>query len=166
MHLYRAHDESFYVLEETLTIFTPDAEQEIPAGGCVFFPRGVAHRFANPSDRPVRYLAVCSGGLERFLAELNETWTSGDEQRHRDVLERWESEVVWEGSEECRSSQRCDRRFEARTQGAFVAESYGRDRGRSIGASSAAWRHSCHFAEPSRARHQARCENQAARASS
>src|SRR4051812_12730544 len=70
MHRHRSHDESFYVIEGTLTVSTPDGEHEIAAGDYVFVPRGCAHTFANRSDALVRFIGIGSGGLDTFLADL------------------------------------------------------------------------------------------------
>jgi quercetin dioxygenase-like cupin family protein len=91
MHLHRSHDESLYLIQGTLTVVTPDCEQEVGAGGYVFFPRGMAHTFTNRSDGPVRFVAIASGGLDRFIVELRK---ANDDAARRAVLERYESELV------------------------------------------------------------------------
>jgi uncharacterized cupin superfamily protein len=91
MHVHRSHDESFYVLEGTLTVVTPAGEQEVGTGGYVFFPRGLAHTFANHTNGPVRLLAVASAGLDRFVAEL---YAAADDAARRAVLERYETELA------------------------------------------------------------------------
>jgi quercetin dioxygenase-like cupin family protein len=93
MHLHRSHDESFYVIEGTVTVLTPDSEQEVDAGGFVFVPRGTAHTITNRSeDDAVRYVAIASGGLDRFIAELRE---AEDDAARRAVLERYDTEPVY-----------------------------------------------------------------------
>ena len=90
MHLHRSHDESFYVLEGIATLLTPDSEQEVDVGGFVFVPRGTAHTITNRSeDDAVRYLAIASGGLDRFIMELR---TAGNDADRRAVLERYDTE--------------------------------------------------------------------------
>ena len=91
MHLHRSHDESFYVLEGIATLLTPDSEQEIDVGGFVFVPRGTAHTITNRSeDDAVRYLAIATGGLDRFIMELR---TADDPDRGA-VFERYDTELV------------------------------------------------------------------------
>ena len=91
MHLHRSHEESFYVIEGTLTVTTPDGEDEVVAGVYVFFPRGTAHTFTNRHDGPVRYVAIAGGGLDRFVAEL---YAAEDDAARRAVLERYDTELV------------------------------------------------------------------------
>jgi uncharacterized cupin superfamily protein len=92
MHLHRSHDESFYVIEGTVTVLTPDSEQDVGVGGFVFVPRGTAHTLTNRSeDDAVRYVAIASGGLDRFIAELR---TADDNAARREVLERYDTELV------------------------------------------------------------------------
>ena len=92
MHLHRSHDESFYVLEGIATLLTPDGEQDVDVGGFVFVPRGTAHTITNRSeDDAVRYLAIASGGLDRFIVELRE---ADDDADRRAVLERYDTELV------------------------------------------------------------------------
>ena len=92
MHLHRSHDESFYVIEGIATVLSPDGEREVGVGGYVFVPRGTAHTITNRSeDDAVRYLAIASGGLDRFVAELRE---ADDADARRAVLERYDTEPV------------------------------------------------------------------------
>jgi quercetin dioxygenase-like cupin family protein len=92
MHLHRSHDESFYVLEGTATLLTPEGEHDVDPGGYVFVPRGTAHTITNRSeDDAVRYVSIATGGLDRFIAELRE---AGDDAATRAVLERYETEML------------------------------------------------------------------------
>ena len=66
-------DEAFYVLEGELTFQVEDAVITKRAGELAFAPRGVAHTLANQSDRPARYVLVCTpAGFERYFARMNE----------------------------------------------------------------------------------------------
>jgi uncharacterized cupin superfamily protein len=91
LHLHRSLDESFYVVEGTVTVITTGSEQEVGAGGYVFFPRGTPHSLQNRGDVPVRYLSIGSGGLDRFAREL---FAAEDDDTRRAVYERWETELV------------------------------------------------------------------------
>lgn len=92
MHVHGSHDESFYVLEGTATLLTPENEHEVEEGGFVFVPRGTAHTITNRSeDDAVRYVAIASGGLDRFIAELRE---AEDDDARRAVLERYDTEPL------------------------------------------------------------------------
>jgi len=64
-------DETFCVLEGTLTFRVEDDYRTATAGDVVFAPRGVAHTFANLSDAPARYLLVCTpAGFEGYFARM------------------------------------------------------------------------------------------------
>jgi uncharacterized cupin superfamily protein len=94
MHVHRSHDESFYVLEGIATLVTPEGEHEIDEGGYVFVPRGTAHTITNRSeDDAVRYLAVATAGLDRFIAELREADVD-DLDAQRAVLARYDTELL------------------------------------------------------------------------
>ena len=74
------------------TLLTPDGERDVEPGGYVFVPRGTPHTITNRSeDDAVRYVAIASGGLDRFIAELRE---AEDEAATRVVFERYETEQV------------------------------------------------------------------------
>jgi quercetin dioxygenase-like cupin family protein len=63
---HHAFDEAFYVLDGELTFQVGDALVTRGAGELAFAPRGAVHTLANLSDRPARYLLVCTpGGFER-----------------------------------------------------------------------------------------------------
>jgi quercetin dioxygenase-like cupin family protein len=64
-----AFDEAFYVLEGELT-YQLDEELSTAAAGELAFARGgVPHTLANRSDRPARFLIVCTpAGFEREFA--------------------------------------------------------------------------------------------------
>jgi len=92
MHVHGSHDESFYVLEGTATLLTPENEQAVEEGGFVFVPRGTAHTITNRSeDDAVRYVAIASGGLDHFIAELRE---AEDDDARRAVLERYDTQPL------------------------------------------------------------------------
>jgi quercetin dioxygenase-like cupin family protein len=91
LHLHRSHDESFFVVEGTVTVITTGSEQEVGAGGYVFFPRGTPHTLQNRSDASVRYLSIGTGGLDRFARELS---AAENDDARRAVYERWETELV------------------------------------------------------------------------
>lgn len=71
-HIHRETIESFYVLEGELKVTLAGNTRIAEAGGFVFVPTDVLHKFANASnDHPVRFLLVVSpGGLEGYFREL------------------------------------------------------------------------------------------------
>ncbi len=65
-------DESFYVLEGELTFQLGETLRAGMPGDLVFAPRGAVHTLANLSERPARYLLVCTPGLfTRYFEQLN-----------------------------------------------------------------------------------------------
>ena len=75
-HLHHAEDESFYVIEGTMTIFVGDERISAGPGTYVFGPRGVPHGFRVEGEQPARYLVLATpGGFEEFVLELAEPAT-------------------------------------------------------------------------------------------
>jgi len=75
-HLHHAEDESFYVVEGTMTIFIGDERISAGPGTYVFGPRGIPHGFRVEGDQPARYLVLATpGGFEEFVLELAEPAT-------------------------------------------------------------------------------------------
>ena len=72
-HLYRNHDEVFYVIKGTLTVRMGAETGRAPEGSFVVIPRGVVHQPSNPTDRPVHVLLLFPpGGMDRFFGEATE----------------------------------------------------------------------------------------------
>lgn len=72
-HLHHHHDETFYVLEGTLTVRIGDRTVTADAGSFVLVPHGVVHQPSNPGAEPVRVLLFFSpGGMDRFFVEAAE----------------------------------------------------------------------------------------------
>ena len=70
LHVHRAEDESFYVLEGEVTFVCGDREFRAPAGSFVFLPRDVPHTFVVEGDRPARLLTLMTpGGGEGFFRD-------------------------------------------------------------------------------------------------
>jgi quercetin dioxygenase-like cupin family protein len=65
-------DESFYVLDGELTFQLCETLRTRNPGELVFAPRGAAHALANLSERPARYLLVCTPGqFTHYFEQLN-----------------------------------------------------------------------------------------------
>ena len=67
-HVHHHEDESFYVLEGTLTIYLDDQVVRAQPGSYVLIPKGLRHAFVNRGAEPVRSLITLSpAGLEGFF---------------------------------------------------------------------------------------------------
>jgi len=70
-HIHRREDESFYVLEGSLTIHIGGNTLVASRGDFAFLPRGIVHSFKNTSDVNARALVVITpAGLENYFAEV------------------------------------------------------------------------------------------------
>jgi len=82
LHVHRATEEAFYVLDGTFGFQVGDGLIEGPAGAFVFVPRGLAHTYWNQGSTPARLLIVISPpGFESYFEELSEGLAAaGDSQ--------------------------------------------------------------------------------------
>ena len=62
LHMHYGVEEMFFVLAGTPTVRTPAGEEQLSPGDVVYFPEGPdgLHDFSNPTDEPVRLLAISS----------------------------------------------------------------------------------------------------------
>jgi quercetin dioxygenase-like cupin family protein len=69
LHLHRADDEAWYVLEGEMSYFVGGYEPtRIGAGDIAFGPKGVPHTYRVEGDQDARWLAICTpGDFERFV---------------------------------------------------------------------------------------------------
>jgi uncharacterized cupin superfamily protein len=60
MHMHYGVEEMFFVLSGTLTVRTPEGEEQLSPGDVVYFPEGPdgLHVFSNTSEEPARMIAV------------------------------------------------------------------------------------------------------------
>lgn len=70
LHVHRAEDEAFYVLEGEVSFEVGGDRLRARAGDFVFAPRGVPHRFGVESPEARLLVFVVPGGFERFFAEV------------------------------------------------------------------------------------------------
>lgn len=71
-HFHAEEDETLYVLEGELELWTPDRAIRIGVGGTAFLPRHLPHRYTAVGERPCRFLLVITpAGLEQFFREAN-----------------------------------------------------------------------------------------------
>jgi quercetin dioxygenase-like cupin family protein len=72
LHIHRATDEGFYVLEGTFGFQAGDETVEGQAGAFVHIPRGLAHTYWNQGSVPARLLIIISPpGFEAYFEELS-----------------------------------------------------------------------------------------------
>lgn len=70
-HVHDGHDEIFYVVDGTLTVFTASDPINVHAGSLVIVPKGAQHTFANPADVPMRMVGTFSPArFEHYFDEL------------------------------------------------------------------------------------------------
>ena len=63
-------EETFYVLEGTLTVQAGEKTVHASPGDCVYLPRGIAHSFKNTGNVDAKLIAVLTpAGLEKFFEE-------------------------------------------------------------------------------------------------
>jgi len=75
-HVHHAEDETFYVLEGTLTFLCGETRVVGGLGTFVYGPRGVPHGFRTAVDAPARLLVLNTpAGFERFVMEMSEPAT-------------------------------------------------------------------------------------------
>ena len=72
-HIHHREDESFHLLEGTLTMQVGGDTITASAGDFVFLPRGIAHSFRNTGDGYAKALVLTTpAGLEGFFSEVFE----------------------------------------------------------------------------------------------
>lgn len=68
LHVHHGQDESFWVLEGTLTFRCGDRTFTAGPGSFTFLPRGVPHTFVVEGDAPARLLSLTTpGGFEQYF---------------------------------------------------------------------------------------------------
>lgn len=76
-HQHNNCEETFYVLEGTLTIKIRDKQYELKEGSFVFIPRGTPHGQGNFSNKRVRLLTTFTpGGFDLFFQDRVELFKS------------------------------------------------------------------------------------------
>lgn len=70
LHVHQREEESFHLLEGTLTIEAGGKTLNASSGDFVYLPRGMAHSFKNTGNADAKFLVVVTpAGLENFFAE-------------------------------------------------------------------------------------------------
>jgi len=79
-HIHEREDEAFYILEGELSFQIGERTAIASAGTFVFAPRGIVHKFSNPSSKPVKALVIASpAGFEKALEEMAQIAPRGDQ---------------------------------------------------------------------------------------
>jgi quercetin dioxygenase-like cupin family protein len=76
-HVHHREDESFFVLEGSLTVRVGDEIFSATPGSFVFCPRDVPHLLTLESEQVRMLTLVTPGGLESFFVELGEPAVGG-----------------------------------------------------------------------------------------
>jgi mannose-6-phosphate isomerase-like protein (cupin superfamily) len=71
LHVHPDFEETFYVLDGTLSFRVGDQTRDGGPGTVAHIPRGLPHTFANPSDQPAHALVIVTpGGFEAYFEAL------------------------------------------------------------------------------------------------
>ena len=91
LHIHSVQEDTFYVLEGTLTIQLDDDIIELSPGDFGTAPPGIPHSFTNAhSDRLCKAINLMTPGIgfDEYIAQIDELAATGD----RDALERLHAE--------------------------------------------------------------------------
>jgi mannose-6-phosphate isomerase-like protein (cupin superfamily) len=84
-HVHDHEDESFYVLDGSLTAYCGDDVWEAGPGSFVFLPRGIPHHFTIGRSGSARVLLIVTpGGIESYFQEISAAPDEATRQRVRD----------------------------------------------------------------------------------
>lgn len=75
-HTHSREDETFVVLEGTVTFSCAGTEMTVGPGGAVFLPRGLRHSFRLATPRAVLLTLITPAGLEAMFLEGGEPATA------------------------------------------------------------------------------------------
>ena len=76
IHTHHNEDETFYVLEGQVTLFSGDDRVDLEAGDFFFVPRGVTHAYLVRSDRARMLVTISPSGTEQLFVSLGVPVTS------------------------------------------------------------------------------------------
>lgn len=72
-HTHAKEEESYFMLEGTMTMQLGDQEWMIESGDFVHVPAKIIHGYSNPSEQSIRFLAWSVGGaVDEFFTEMSE----------------------------------------------------------------------------------------------
>ena len=88
LHIHHGDDEAWHVLEGTLRFRFTDRTVDVPAGGTVWVPAGVAHTY---EAIDARYLIVLTPRIADLIRELRRT---ADDALLPAIYLKYESEML------------------------------------------------------------------------
>jgi quercetin dioxygenase-like cupin family protein len=72
LHIHHGEDETFYVLEGTVTVFAGEEEIHLAPGDYGFVPRGLAHAYLVTSERARMLVTFSPSGFEDVFMRFGE----------------------------------------------------------------------------------------------
>jgi quercetin dioxygenase-like cupin family protein len=79
-HIHDREDETFYLLQGTLTVRVGDQTFNASQGDCAHLPRGIVHSFRNTGKENARMLVTATpAGIEKFFEEAFNPAVEGKE---------------------------------------------------------------------------------------
>jgi mannose-6-phosphate isomerase-like protein (cupin superfamily) len=90
LHLHRAEDEAWYVLDGRLGFRVGEDEVEAGPGEGVLVPRGTPHAYWNAVPGPTRYLIVMGPKTAALLEEVHKPGA----RDFAELFERFDSELL------------------------------------------------------------------------
>ena len=85
LHVHRAEDETFFVLDGEVTVLVGGRRIDLGPGDYAFAPRGVEHAYVVRSERARMLVTLSPAGLEELFIELGVP-VAGDGQPPEEVL--------------------------------------------------------------------------------
>jgi len=76
IHIHHNEDETFYVLEGQVTMFSGDERIDLEAGDYFFVPRGIVHAYLVRSERARMLVTISPSGTEQLFVSLGVPMTS------------------------------------------------------------------------------------------
>ncbi len=90
LHVHRADDEAWIVLEGRLGFRIGEEEREVLAGDSLLVPRGTPHSYWNPRAEPARYLLVMTPRIHHLIEALH----AGERYDFARIFEEHDSELL------------------------------------------------------------------------
>lgn len=81
LHVHSKEDESFYVLEGSITVRCGEETFEAGPGSFVLLPRGIPHMVESASAEATVLIMSTPGGFDEFIRDLHQAGPVSDEVR-------------------------------------------------------------------------------------
>ena len=78
IHIHHNEDETFYILEGQVTIFSDDERIDLEAGDYCFVPRGAVHAYLVRSERARMLVTISPSGTEQLFVSLGVAVTGSE----------------------------------------------------------------------------------------